>query len=200
MNADKIHRLEKNEKFKRKFYSKDIWKNYAIVPPSLIIFVALFGSIYLFNLDLLVSLYIIPFVVLLVLGTVWLKATRKYLINQKISENQTFVICLVIPLMKKDGKTIMIFSTKNNRLNKYYLEKEKKEILERFNDDPNYLDFESSRKILQMIADTEVIAIYPSFLDRILNKSGDLSVNKYIVFDNSEKIRYIASRQLESFS
>ena len=200
MNADKIHRLEKNEKFRSKFYAKEVWKNYAIVPPSGVLFIALFGFLYLFNIDRLISLYAIPFIVLLLLGTIWLKATRKYIINQKLSEEKPFVICLSIPLMTKDGKTIMMFSTGNNRLNKYYLDKEKKEILGRMSSDADYLNFNLSKKSLFAISDTDIYLIYPSFSDRLLNKSKSLTVNSYVIFDNSERIRYITLREMKSFS
>lgn len=200
MNADKIHRLEKDKKFRKKFYAKELWKSYAIVPPSGILFVALFGFLYLFNMDRLVSAYAIPFVILLILGTIWLKATRKYILNQKISDNEPFAICLTIPLMKKDGKTIMMFSAGNNRLNKYYLEKEKKEILMRFESDPDYVNFTSAKKSLQPIPDTDIYIIHPSFSDRISNKSRTITVNRYVVFNNSESIRYITPRGIESFS
>lgn len=200
MNADKIRRLEKNEKFRSKFYAKEVWKNYAIVPPSGVLFIALFGFLYLFNVDRLISLYAIPFIVLLLLGTIWLKATRKYIINQKLSEEKPFVICLSIPLMTKDGKTIMMFSAGNNRLNKYYLGKEKKEILERVLLNSDYLDFNSSKKSLFAIPETDIYLIYPSFSDRLLNKNRGLTVNSYVIFDNSEKIRYITPREMKSFS
>lgn len=199
MNADKIQRIEKDKKVRRKFYSKDVWRNYAIVPPSGVLFVALFGFLYLFNMDLLLSWHAIPFAILLILGTIWLKATRKYIINQKMSGDTSFVICLSIPLTKRDGKTIRIFSVGNNRHNKYYLEKEKKEVLERIESDPDFFKFISSTKSVQAIPDTDLYIVYPLFSDRISNKSNSVTVNKYVIFNNSEKIRYITLRELESF-
>lgn len=200
MNTDRIQQLEKNKKFKRKFYAKEVWKNYAVVPPSGILFIALFGFLYLFNVDRLVSLYTIPFIVLLIVGTIWLKATRKYILNQKLLDDNSFAICLTVPLMQKNGRTIMMFSAGNNRLNKYYLEKEKKEILKRFEDNPNYVDFTSSKNSLQIIPDTDIYVIYPSIIDRILNKSKSLTVNRYVIFNNSKKIKYVTLRGMESFS
>lgn len=200
MNSDKLQRIEKNKKIRIKFYSKEVWKNYSIVPPSGVLFVALFGFLYLFNLDLLISWYTIPFVVLLILGTVWLKATRKYILTKKIEEGNSFAICLSIPLMKKNGRTLRIFSVGNNRHNKYYLEKEKKDILGKLESDPGFLGFISSKKSLQAIPDTDLYIIYPLFSDRISNKSRSGTVNQYVVFDNSEKIRNISLRELESFS
>ncbi|QIK53469.1 hypothetical protein G7051_03535 [Dysgonomonas sp. HDW5B] len=200
MNTDKIQRLERNEKFRRKFYAKGVWRNYAIVPPSGILFVALFGFLYLFNVDHLMSLYAIPFIILLLLGTIWLKATRKYIINQKISGKQPFAICLSIPLMKKNGKTIMMFSAGSNRLNKYYLEKEKKEILDRIGSDADFVGVNPLNKLLVAVPETDIYLIYPSFSDRLSNKTTTSTVNRYVIFDNLEKIRYITLREMESFS
>ncbi len=200
MNVDRIKQLEKDKKFRRRFYAKGVWRSYAIVPPSGVLFVALFGFLYLFNSDRLISLYAIPFVILLLLGTIWLKSTRKYIINQKISDNAPFAICLSIPLMKKNGKTIMMFSVGNNRLNKYYLENEKKEILDRFSQDADLSRFTSLGKRLVNIPETDIYLIFPSFSDRLSNKNKALVVNQYVLFDNSENIRHITLREMESFS
>lgn len=199
MNTDKIQQLEKNDKFKRKFYSKEVWRSYAIVPPSGILFVALFGLLYLFNIDKLISLYAIPFIILLLLSTVWLKAIRKYIIDQKISESNVFIICLSIPLIIEHGKTIMIFSVGSNRLNKHYLEKKKKEVLEKLEVDSNFVDLTSSNKSLISIESSDIYIIRPSSVDRFLNKSKMGTVNRYVVFDNSAKIQYITEREMARF-
>jgi len=146
MNNDKINKLEKSDKLKKKVFGKNIWKNYAILPPSLLLFIGIFGLIYLLNLDMLISLYSIPFVILFILGTIWFKATKKYLTNKKISESQLFVVCLAIPLIKEGKKTILVFSTGKNRNNKYYLEKEKKDLLEKQTDYININDITPTDK------------------------------------------------------
>ncbi|PXV63369.1 hypothetical protein CLV62_11486 [Dysgonomonas alginatilytica] len=199
MNSDKLQRLEKNKKFRKKFYNKEVWKNYAIIPPSVILFASLFGILYLFNLDRLVSLYTIPCLILLVLGTIWLKAARRYILTQSISDDKTFLICPIISLMNKEGKTIRMFSVGNNRHNKNYLEKKKKEILDSISGDFSALDL-TSKAGLQLIPNTDVYIVTPSFSDRIANKNAKMSVNTYAIFDNSDKIRYINLRELESFS
>ncbi len=130
MDSNDIKRLENNTKLKKKIFNKNIWKNYAIIPPAIVLFTGILGVVYLLNIDKLLTWYAIPFLVIFALGTIWLKSTRRYIINKKISDNKEFFICLSIPLIKKDNKTIMLFSTGKNRNNKYYLEKEKKDILD----------------------------------------------------------------------
>lgn len=199
MNADKLQRLEKNKKFRKKFYNKEVWKNYAIIPPSVILFASLFGVLYLFNTDRLFSLYTIPCIVLLLLGTIWLKAVRRYIITQKISDDKPFLICFCIPLMEKNKKTIMMFSSGHNRHNKNYLEKKKKEILVRISGGDDSFDL-TSNSGMQLVPDSDVYIVIPSFTDRIANKKGNVSVNRYIIFNDEDKIKYMTLRELESFS
>lgn len=199
MNADKLQRLEKNKKFRKKFYNKEVWKNYAIIPPSVILFASLFGVLFLFNTDRLFSLYVIPCIILLLLGTIWLKAVRKYIITQKISDDRPFLICSCIPLMEKNKKTIMMFSSGYNRHNKNYLEKKRKEILERISGGDDSLDLTSNSGV-KLIPDSDVYIVIPSFSDRIANKKGNVSVNRYVIFNNENRIKYITARELESFS
>lgn len=200
MNADKLLRLEKNKKFRKKFYNKQVWKNYAIIPPSVILFAALFGGLYLFNTDRLISLYSIPCILLLLLGTIWLKATRKYIVTQNISDDKTFLICPSIVLTQQNGKTIRMFSIGNNRHNKHYLEKSKKDILERLSADSDYLGFNSFKKSLQAVPDTDIYLVHPSSSDRLSNKNRVGSVNNFVIFNDSDSIKYINLRELESFS
>lgn len=129
MNNDNIQKLEQNIKFKKKILSKDIWKNKAILPPSVIIFGGLFGIVYLMNLNLLISLYTIPFVILFAIGTIWIKSSKRYIVNQKLEKKNPFLICLALPLDDTKRKDVVIFCTSKNKLNRYYLEKKRKEIL-----------------------------------------------------------------------
>lgn len=87
MNTKKLKGQENNIKIKKKHYARGIWKNYAFVPPALIVFIGIFGLLYLFNNDLLVSVYSIPFVAILLLGAIWIKLTKRHLIDRKISDS-----------------------------------------------------------------------------------------------------------------
>lgn len=132
MNSDKISKLEKSPKLKKRIFGKSIWKNYAIVPPSLLLFVGIFGMIYLLNLDKLISVYTIPFAVIFILGTILFKATKRHIVTKRISDNETFIVCLAIPFVTEGKKATLLFSTSKNRNNKYYLEKEKQDLLADF--------------------------------------------------------------------
>ncbi|MDU1903258.1 MAG: hypothetical protein E6772_00630 [Dysgonomonas sp.] len=190
MNNDKINKLEKNDKLKKKVFGKNIWKNYAMLPPSLLLFIGIFGLIYLLNLDLLISLYSIPFVILFILGTIWFKATKKYLINKKIAESQIFIVCLAIPLIKERKRTILVFSTGKNRNNKYYLEKEKKDLLEQQTDYININDITPT--------DKDDILLTP--LPATKKFQGTNSTDEYwLIYTGNEKPYFLTSENLRKY-
>lgn len=129
MSTQNISNLEENKKLKQYVFGKGIWKNYAFVPPSLVLFAGLFGLIYLYKEDLLLSWHSIPFIVIFALGTIWFKATRRYLVNKKIEETSSFVICASVLLTDVKRNSLLLFSTNNHRQNINYLEKQKKDLL-----------------------------------------------------------------------
>ena len=129
MNTSQLTKLEKNKKFRKKITSEGIWKNYAFVPPSILLFISIFGLVYLLNIDLLVSLKAIPFAIIFLLATLWFKSVRKYIINKKITEQDFFQICLATPLFEEADNTILLFATNNQRHDQNYLEKQKNLIL-----------------------------------------------------------------------
>jgi hypothetical protein len=201
MNADKLLKLEKNNQLKRKFYLKGIWRNYAFIPPTLILFASIFGILYLLNSDMLISLYAIPFIVIFIVGTIWLKATRKYLVDQKIASENTFLICTAIPLTKIKNQTIIIFSTGNSRHNKNYLERKKQEIL---TNDTSYINKLNINKLKKEVQQLESTDIYLSVLSPISSiiKKGEKTNNKtyHIIYTTPYRISYILEQELKKYN
>ena len=77
MKANDYAKLEKDYDFKRHYFNNTFWwKTLLMVPPICFLFVGLVGIIYLFNSDMLVSWYIIPYLFLFTVGTIWLKALK----------------------------------------------------------------------------------------------------------------------------
>jgi hypothetical protein len=130
MNNDRISKLESSRALKKKVFAKGIWKNYAIVPPAIVLFAGILGAVYLLNINQLISWAVVPFALIFILGTIWLKAVRRFLINNKISKANEFLVCLAIPFEGSGKSSTLLFSTGKNRNNKYYLEKEKKDMAE----------------------------------------------------------------------
>lgn len=130
MTTSDIKYIEKNKRFKKDLFSRLVWSKYALFPPALVLFSALFCIVYLFNSDLLISIYCIPFLLLLLAATIWFKTTRKQLIKIETEKTDPFLLCLTIYLFNHKGVDYYIFFNNENRQNKYLLEKTKNEIIE----------------------------------------------------------------------
>ncbi len=194
MNSDKITKLENSIKLKKKIFGKNIWKNYAIVPPAIVMFGGILGIIYLYNIDKLISLHAIPFVFIFVLGTVWLKSVRKYIIDKKIENSSDFLLCLSISLLKEGGKTIILFSTGKNRNNKYYLEKEKKNILDQENTNKELLEVDNKPK---QIGTTDIYIVQLPFSKKFSDK---IENGHWIIFTGSNSIEFITRQELKKYA
>lgn len=193
MNSDKIAKLENSTKLKKKVFGRNIWKNYAFIPPSIVMFVGILGIVYLLNLDKLVSLYSIPFILIFFIGTIWLKSTKRYLVNQKIENTDEFLICLSIPFLTRDKKTVILFSSGKNRNNRYFLEKEKKDILADENIETILKNIDSKPK---QINDTNI------FITQLpLNKkfSGKIDNEYWIIFTGNNSIEFITQSELNKY-
>jgi len=195
MNAEKISKLEKNVKLKTKIFGKNIWKNYAIIPPSLVMFTGLVGAIYLLNSDQLISLYVIPFVAIFLVGTIWLKATQKFLISRRVSENEIFRVCMAIPIFEDSKKSVLLFSTGNNRNNKYYLEKEKKELLnntdiETFDIKNNAININNEDLMLVPLPGSSKFAASKYKIDNIY----------WILYTGNQKVDFLTQTEINRYS
>ncbi|MDR2953718.1 MAG: hypothetical protein LBV43_01385 [Prevotella sp.] len=122
MKPDDYAKLEKDYSFKRSYLNNTPWwKNLAMLPPVLLLFAGLIGILYLFRNDMLASLYIIPYIVLFVLGTIFLKTTKGYIQKQKINKEGAFRVCLAKPFWEKSGHVYVAFVTDSHRYNKHYI-------------------------------------------------------------------------------
>jgi len=122
MKAEDYAKLEKDYSFKRSYLNNTPWwKNILIIPPILILFVGLVGILYLFKHDMLVSLYIIPYLILFVVGTIWLKAIKKHIQKAKMAVEGAFHVCLAKPVGEKDGFVYAVFVNDTHRYNKHYI-------------------------------------------------------------------------------
>lgn len=181
MDTKNLKDLENNAKLKQKYYAKGIWKNYAFVPPTLIVFIGLFGLLYLFKDDLLISFYSIPFALILLLGAIWIKSTKRYLINQRKEKSKTFVICKAVPLTYGNSDLIM-FASGNNRHNNYYIEKKKNEFEEQYG-----ITDRLNINELTKLADSDIIVLPASKLKKGILKTKRADNNNFLlIYDGSE--------------
>lgn len=120
MKANDLRRLETDNKFKKKHLPKLFWLTQAgIYPPASVIFIALMGLVYLLNSDMLISYYAIPFAILLLLGAIWLKATKKYVLKALFAKEDSFLVCVGSEVVKNEKFSYFVFSTSDKRHNQY---------------------------------------------------------------------------------
>lgn len=122
MKSNDYVNLEKDYGFKRFYLSKTPWwKNTIMVPPILLLFTGLAGILYLFHYDKLVSLYIIPYLILFVVGTILLKSIKRHILKKAMTVPESFHVCLAASIGEKDGYIYSIFVNNNRRHDKYYI-------------------------------------------------------------------------------
>lgn len=129
MKSTILSDLEKDRKFKRNnFPSSLFYTNFLFIAPSLLIFCGLAGALYLFKINQLISLIVIPYIVLFVIGTIWLKSIRLHIVRSKIDNEDSFLTCWAIPVQEEKNISYFLFTTNNKRHDKYYIENLKKKI------------------------------------------------------------------------
>lgn len=198
MEIDKIKKLEKNKGFKRSFFTNQVWRKYALVPPALVLFVSLFGVVYMYNSDRLISYYCLPFIVLLLISTIWFKSTRKYLINQEVESSPDFALCLVLPLYREAGKQYYLFNTGANRLNRYLLEKVKTDILAK--KDQNGIDVHGIKKNeFERLDDDFCVTVDLNFKKGILPLPSKGDTDRYLAYYGINKIKGVSPKDIVSF-
>ncbi|MDH6309886.1 hypothetical protein M2451_002257 [Dysgonomonas sp. PFB1-18] len=129
MKQDDYAKLEKDQQFKKDYLNRTMWwKSVLMVPPVCFLFVGLVGILYLYKQDLLISWYITPYLILFVIGTVWLKAIKKHIQKTKMEVDGAFRVCLASPVGEKGGYTYLVYANDSHRHNKYYVKTLAKDI------------------------------------------------------------------------
>lgn len=122
MKPQDYAKLENNYNFKRRYLNKTTWwKNILLIAPTCFLFVGLAGVIYLLKNDMLASLYVIPYLILFVVGTIWLKAIKKHIQKYKMAEAKAFRVCLAKPIQEDEKLVFSIFVNDTHRHNNYYI-------------------------------------------------------------------------------
>ncbi|MBK5720511.1 hypothetical protein JGH11_06470 [Dysgonomonas sp. Marseille-P4677] len=120
MKPNDYAKLEKDYSFKMSYLKNtQWWKTILMLPPVCFLFVGLIGILYLFNNDMLVSWYIIPYLIFFVIGTIWLKTMKKHLQKTMMATEGSFHICLAKPIGEKGGYVYTVFANNSRRHDKY---------------------------------------------------------------------------------
>ncbi len=187
--------IEKNKKFWRYVLSKGVWKNYAFVPPSLVLFGGLFGLLYLYQSDRLLSWYSSPFVIIFTIGTIWFKSTRKYLVDRKIKNISRLVICAPVVLSKVGRVTFLLFSSNNDRHRLNFNEQKKSKILENKNF-LNDIELRLKKGTVALLPDNSNIFII-KYLSNIFTKRSIDDV--CVVFIDEQEVQFVSKRVISKF-
>lgn len=116
-------RLENDKQFKKIYLKKTLWWcNFLFIAPTLILFLGLVGLIYIFNVNMLVSFYTIPFLVVFVFGTIWLKAVKKHIQKTALEAEGSYLVCASAILNQTEKFIQVIFETGEKRHNEYYIQ------------------------------------------------------------------------------
>jgi len=196
MNANVLSKLEKDTKFKKENLPQYFWfKQPAIYPPAAMLFLALYGLIYLLNIDKLISLYAIPFVALLLIGAIWLKTTKRYIWNNILKNEDSFRVCLAKVFGNKNGSFFVIFSVLGKRHDKHYIDNIEKKLQEYLsNNDLSDMLKKSSGKAVHVnpdITGNDDTYIKSFYRKNVLMHYPDCDVNSYIpvlFFKNSATV------------
>lgn len=124
MRPTEYQKLEDNKAFKRYYLSKTLWwAEYAFVPPALLMFIGLAGIMYMAYNESLWGWTGVPYILVFVLGAIWLKAIKKY-VQTKILEDKTkYLLCAGRALFDLDGRYYFIFSKGSKRHNETLINK-----------------------------------------------------------------------------
>lgn len=148
--------LERDRDFKLAYMKRTpYWFNFLFVAPVCFLFLGLVGLLYLLKLDLLLSLYAIPFGVFFVLGTVWMKAVKRHLLKTKVDDPQCFHVCIAVPVGEMDGYSYFVFTNDDKRHNEYHISLLAEELP--FDYFPNILK-KQARKSAVLVEDEEIDA------------------------------------------
>jgi len=131
MNTSDLVKLESNKALKKDYLNKTPWwKTILIVPPICFLFIGLAGLLYLFKVEMLISLYAIPFVILFAIGTIWLKTLKRHIVNTSITAQGSFLTCASRSIHSDANHAYLVFVTTPQRHYEHYISKLVKSLTE----------------------------------------------------------------------
>lgn len=118
MRPNEYKNLEQDQLFKRRYLGNILWwKNFLLIAPSLLVFIGLAGVLYMAQDGQIKSWYVVPYVVVFVLGLIWVKAVKKYLQDKLLKDKERFLACAARSIGDKGGYYYFIFTKDSKRHN-----------------------------------------------------------------------------------
>ncbi len=129
MKPNSLDTIEKNVKFKKKYFPKQLWiKTPSLYLPVFFLFLALAGLVYLLNFDVLFTFRAIPFIILFFIATLWFKSLKKHIQNKYFNNPESFTVCTATILDEDNDYVYLVFTNQEKRHNKYFIEAEAKNL------------------------------------------------------------------------
>lgn len=191
-----LQNLEKSIILKRNFFSKGIMKSPAMYPPIAMIFIGILGILYLYNYNLLLSAYTIPFLCFFLAGSILIRIIKKQVIEKRIAENTVFCVCETIPFLSSGNKTILLFSIDENRHKKSYLDNNKNTLSK--DEREKIKSFKSNSlksKITQLAPHNLYITTAPPRSLSFTN-SNNTDTDYKIIYSGNEKFSVLSSNKI----
>jgi hypothetical protein len=104
------------------------WKSWLYAAPVLLLFMTLFSFLYLLDKGLLATWYVVPYLLIFVLATVWFKAVRKHLSKKMINTPGKFITALAKPVLTYNYKVYALLSVGSNRHNRDFIEHQSQQV------------------------------------------------------------------------
>ncbi len=127
--GSRLAELEKDKSYKRRQIPFSYqWMSWLYVGPILLLFMSLFSILYLLKGHNLVNWYVIPYLIVFVVATIWLKAVRKYINDKLLNNPEAFITAFAKPVLTDKYKVYSLFSAGANRHNPTYIEHQASQV------------------------------------------------------------------------
>lgn len=118
MKPSDYQKLEADKNFKRHYMNKTLWwKSFLLLAPACLLFIGLAGIMYMAYNERLWTLYSVPYILVFALGTVWLKAIKKYIQDRLLRKLGSYLACAGKSLGNYQGRYYFIFCKDSKRHN-----------------------------------------------------------------------------------
>lgn len=124
MSTSDLAKLENNKKLKKDYLNKTLWwKTPLLIAPVCFLFIGLAGLLYLHKIDMLISYYSIPFVLVFAIATIWLKSVKRYIVNTKLAVQGSYLVCAAKAVETDSQYAYVVFVTSAQRHYEHHVSK-----------------------------------------------------------------------------
>lgn len=124
MSTSDLAKLENNKKLKKDYLNKTPWwRTTLLIAPVCFLFIGLAGLLYLHKVDMLVSYYSIPFILVFAIATIWLKSVKRHIVNTKLAVQGSYLVCAAKAVETDSQYAYVVFVTSAQRHYEHHVSK-----------------------------------------------------------------------------